>query len=257
MRDVLRTKESTLRSGYWNDVVHDRLWFGDNDGGTSTIQAKEYRIFINEVGTQTKNISSGAIVTQTEADTSLEGEGGTIPNGEWFVIQSIGINVQISNVQATEPFTNDAIVSIDITPIYRVNPYPLWEALQQQATFELYRNANELLEKGGIQEYPAPFGGNGFAGGTSAAVPAVTAGPLQAAYTQNPMVYIQGAGTRFRDLSVYHELAQLDQFRGVFKVNRQVALAATLLCGCVDFYMAGRVMTDQEHNEFVVNYVGG
>lgn len=254
MRDYTMTAGIMTQTGAWNDVIHDRLYFGDNDGGTSTIQAKDYRIFINEVGTQTKNISNGAIVTQASCDTSLEGVGGTIPNGEWFVINAIGINLHLSNVQATTPFTEDAVTSINITPLYRVNPTPLFDAIYSQCTFELYRNSNERLECGNISEYPSPFGNTGFAGGALAAVPAVTTGPLQAAYTVNPMVYIDGAGTQFRALTVYQELKQNDQFRGIFKVNREIALSSTLLCGYIDFYLAGRAMTNQEHNQWVANF---
>lgn len=254
MRDFTMTKGVMTQSGYWNDVIHDRLYFGDNAGGTSTILAREYRVFINEVGTQTKNISSGAIVTQTPAETSLEGVGGTIPNGEWFVISDIGINLHISNVQATTPFTNDAVVSINITPLYRVNPTPLFDAIMAQCTFELYRNSNERLEIGNISEYPCEFGNTGFAGGAGASVPVLGAGPAQAAYTVNPTVYIDGSGTRFRALTVYQELEQNDQFRGIFKVNREIALASTLLCGAIDFYLVGRAMTDQQHTQWAREY---
>ena len=162
-----------ITKGYWNDVIHDRLYFGDNDGGASVINATEFRIFIAEVGAATANISTGAAVTQTEADTSLEGQGGTIPNGEWFVINAIGINIRVSNWQATEPFTNNAVTSINITPVARVTPIPLYDALIEQCTFELYRNTNDLLEKGNIGEYPCEFGVNGFAGGSGASVPAL------------------------------------------------------------------------------------
>lgn len=248
------TKGVMTQTGYWNDVIHDRLYFGDNDGGTSVIQAKEYRVFINEVGTQTKNISNGAIVTQAECDTSLEGVGGTIPNGEWFVISDIGINLHLTNVQATTPFTEDAVTSINITPLYRVNPTPLFDAIYAQSTFELYRNSNERLEIGNISEYPSEFGNTGFAGGSGAAVPVLGAGPAQAAYTLNPMIYIDGAGQRFRSLTVYQELQQNDQFRGIFKVNRQIDLASTLLCGYIDFYLVGRAMSNQQHDQWFRQY---
>lgn len=254
MRDWQMTKGLTTVTGYWNDVIHDRLYFGDNDGGASVIPARDFRIFIAEVGTQVKNISNGAIVTQTDADTSLEGVGGTIPNGEWFVINAIGINLHLSNVQATTPFTEDAVTSINITPLFRVNPYPLFDALMSQCTFEFYRNSNERLEKGNIAEYPCEFGNSGVAGGSGASVPILGAGPAQAAYTINPFVYMDGSGVRFRSLTVYQELKQNDQFRGVFKVNREINLSATLLCGYVDFYLVGRAMTDTEHNQYAAKF---
>ena len=260
MRNLTYQQGQMITKGYWNDVIHDRLYFGDNDGGASVINATEFRIFIAEVGAATANISTGAAVTQTEADTSLEGQGGTIPNGEWFVINAIGINIRVSNWQATEPFTNNAVTSINVTPVARVTPIPLYDALIEQCTFELYRNTNDLLEKGNIGEYPCEFGVNGFAGGSGASVPALVAGAAtfsasQAAYTVSPTVVINGEGNRFRDLAVFQELKSLDQFRGVFKVNRQINLASTLLCGRIDFYLVGRAMTNQEHTQFVQTMV--
>ena len=241
--------DKLVRSGYYNDVIHDRLYFGDNDGGTSTIQSKEYQLFVNAVGQQTKNISSGAIVTQSKAETSLEGIGGTMPHGDWFVITQIGIHLEISNVQATEPFTNDAVTSINVTPLYRVSPIPLHQAIMSQCTFELYRNANELIEQGGLPEYPSGFTTQGFAGGGGASVPAL-AGGAQNAYTVNPTVFIDGGGVQFRNLTVYQELEEFDQFRGVLRVNREIALSSTLLCGQIDFYLVGRLMTEQAHQQF-------
>lgn len=256
MRDFSRTKETSTITRYWNDVIHDRLYFGINDGSTSVIAPKDYRIFINAVGQSTKNISTGNTVTQTDADTSLEGNGGTIPSGEWFVIADIGINIELSNVQATTPFSDDSDTSLNITPLYRVSPIPLHQTLMSQATFELYRNANERLEKGNVIEYPCPFGNNGFAGGALASVPVLGAGPAQAAYTVNPTVFIQGAGNDFRHLTVLQELEQLDQFYGIFKLNRQVDFASTLLTGWVDFYLVGRAMTNDQHYQFVQQFAG-
>lgn len=249
MRDFNMTKGVAVVSGFWNDVIHDRITFGTNSNGASVIAPKEYRIFINEVGTDTQNISTLATITQTEADTSLEGVGGTIPNGEWFVIKAIGINVHLSNVQATSPREDNTITSIDVTPLFRVNPVPLFDALMSQCTFEFYRNSNERLERGNISEYPCNFGNNGFAGGSGASVPAL-AGGAQNAYTVNPTIYINGAGERERALTVFHELKQNDQFRGIFKVATEIDLAATLLVGWVDFYLIGRAMTNSEHNQW-------
>lgn len=255
MQNYTMTKGINTISGYWNDVIHDRLTFGTVGGGTSIIQPKEYRIFVAEVGTNTQNISTLAAFTQTEASTSLEGEGGTIPNGEWFVISAIGINIHISNVQATTPHEDNTVTSINVTPLFRVSPIPLFDSLMSECTFELYRNANQQLERGGIPEYPCNFGNNGFAGGSGASVPAL-AGGAQNAYTINPTIYINGAGERERPLTVFHELKQNDQFRGVFKVATQINLASTLLVGWVDFYLIGRAQTEDEHNIWRANFGG-
>jgi hypothetical protein len=254
MRNWVSTREQKTLSGYANDVIHDRLYFGDNSGGASVVQARDYRIFINAVGETTQNISSGSSVTQTEADTSLEGRGGTIPNGESFVITAIGINIKLSNVQATTPFTNNAVTSINITPVYRVSPQPLLDALMSQCTFELYRNSDERLERGNISEYPCEFGHNVAAGGAGASVPAL-AGGAQNAYTVNPFQYVESGGMRFRTLTVYQVLETLDDFYGNLKANREIDLVSTLLCGCIEFYLVGRLHDDITREQFVAGFV--
>lgn len=255
MRNWESTKNQASISGFANDVIHDRLTFGDNDGGASTITASDKRVFVNAVGETTQNISTNAAILQTEADTSLEGRGGTIPNGEAFVICSIGINIKLCNWQATQPFTNNADTSINITPVARVTPQPLLDALLSQCTFELYRNSDQRLERGNIVEYPCPFGQFVAAGGSGASVPAVTPGPVQAAYTVSPFQYVESGGfSGFRDLTVYQTLQALDDFYGVFKVNREIALSSTLLCGYIDFYLVGRLATQYQAEQFVAQF---
>lgn len=239
MRNFVMTKESKVIRGAFNDVVHHRLYFG-GIAGTSIIRAGEKRLWANGVGQTEKNISTGADVTLTECDTSLTGENGIIPNGEAFVISAIGVHFEISNTQATTPFTNDAVQSIDVTPVAQASPVPLQQALKSQCTFELWRNADERLERGNIDEYPCQFGSQGFAGSESAA------GDVNTMVGTNGMV--------FRALTVYHELKALDQFYGVLKVCREIDLSATLLTGHIDFYLVGRAMTDYQADQFVRQY---
>ncbi len=227
------------QTGNFNDVLHHRVYFGTSGNGASVIASQEIRLFENGVGQSEKNISTGSVVTLKECDSSQDGKGGTIPNGQAFVCAAIGILVSVSNVQATTPFTDDAVTSIDVTPVYRGSGIPLVEALSQQCTFELWRNSDIRLEKGVINEYPCQFGLQGFAGGGQASVPVLGAGPAQAAYTNNHTGLIQTNGILFRPLTVYQVLEQLDQFYGVLMPQRQIDLAATKLTGHVDFYLVG------------------
>lgn len=254
MRSWVSSANKYTLSGFANDVIHDRLYFGDNGGGASTINANDKRVFVNPVGEQTVNISTGGAVLQTEAETSLEGRGGTIPNGEAFVITSIGINIKQCNWQATTPFTSNSVTSINITPIARVNPQPLMDALLAMCTFELYRNSDQRLERGNIVEYPCPFGQFVAAGGAGASVPAL-AGGAQNAYVANPSFYAESGGSQgFRELTVYNVLQALDDFYGVFKVNREIALASTLLCGYIDFYLVGRLAFQYEADQYTAQF---
>lgn len=253
MRNWAMNEKQLVINGAFNDVIHHRLYFGTNGVSTSLIESADFPVFANGVGQQEKNISTGAIVTLTDAESSMRGKNGTIPKGDSFVITAIGIHIALSNIQATTPFEDDSVTSIDVTPITRVSPYPLLEALKSQCTFELYRNSDELLERGNIDEYPAQFGAQGFAGGSGAAVPAL-AGGAQDAYTVNPSQWIQTNGMMFRSLTVFQVLEELDQFYGIFKVNRPIDLADTLLVGHIDFYLVGRATTKYEARQYVANF---
>ena len=238
--------------GSFNDVIHHRLYFGRKDAGTSLIEAKEFRVFTNGVGSQEKNISTDAVVTLSPADCSQDGRGGTIPNAQSFVIAAIGIQVSISNIQATTPYTDDSVSTIDVTPIALANPAPLVDALTNQCTFELWKNASIRLERGVVAEYPTQFGLQGFSGG-SANVPILAAG-AQAAYNGN-VTMIQSNGAMFRPLTVYQVLESLDEFYGVFEPRVGINLASTFLTGHIDFYLVGLLAQDYEARQFVDQFV--
>lgn len=254
MRNWSMAQEQVAIQGSWNDVIHHRHYFGTAGNGASVISAGEYQIFANGVGQQEKNLSTGAIVTLTDAESSMRGKNGTIPKGDSFVIVSIGVGITLSNIQATTPFEDDSVTSIDVTPVVRSSPIPLLQTLMEQCTFELWRNSNELLERGNIDEYPTEFGYTGFGGGSAASVPAL-AGGAQNAYTVDPQTLIQSNGMKTRMLTVYQVLTELDQFYGVLKVNREIDLASTKLSGCIDYYLIGKAVTKYEAPQYVAKFV--
>lgn len=245
MRNWSMSKEQVSIQGSWNDVLHHRLYFGTSGAGSSVITAGEYYLFSNGVGQQERNISTSGLVTLTDAESSMRGKNGTIPKGESFVIVAIGMNITVSSVQATTPFEDDSVTSINVTPITRANPIPLVQTIQQQSTFELWKNSNELLERGNFDEYPTEFGFMGFSGGNGAT-----------SETSTDITLIGQNNAKFRTLTVYQVLTELDQFYGVFKVNREIDLDDTKLSGCIDFYLVGKAMTKYEAPQYVANFVG-
>jgi hypothetical protein len=251
--------DSLSLSGNFNDVMHHRLYFGRNDAGASLIEAKEFRVFENGVGQQEKNISTGAIVTLSPADSSQDGRGGTIPNAQAFVIAAIGIHVSVQTPQATTPKSDDAVDTIDVYPVDRVSPIPLVEAIATQCTFELWKNASIRLERGVVNEYPCQFGLQGVIGGAHASVPVLGAGPAQAAYEIKSQQIIQTNGMMFRPLTVLQVLESLDEFYGVFEPRVAIDLGAatdTLLVGHVDFYLVGLLTTKDDARQYVVDFQG-
>lgn len=239
--------------GNFNDVIHHRLAFGRQDAGVSLIEAKEFRLFSNGVGQTEKNISTGADFTLTPADSSQDGRGGTIPNAQSFVIAAIGIKVTVPNIQPTVARTNDAVNTVDVTPVVQMNSIPLVQTLMEQCTFELWKNASIRLERGGLLEYPCEFGLQGFSGGSNA-VPALAAG-VQTAYNGN-VTLVQSNGMMFRALTVYQILESLDEFYGVFEPRVNIDLEDTFLCGYIDFYLVGLLAQDYIAKQYYDQFVG-
>lgn len=263
MRNYSQTQQNLLLEGNFNDVMHHRLYFGRNDAGASVIPSEPFRLFSNGVGAQEKNISTGAVVTLKECDTSQDGQGGTIPNGQAFVISAIAIHCSLSNVQATTPFADDADTLINANAIFRENPIPLIEALNAQGTFELWKNSDIRLEKGVVNEYPSQFGIQGFAGGgtstvarVQADVPAAAGFTPGAAYGMEATVLAQFNGMMIRELTVYQVLESLDQFYGVFQAQRPIDTENTLLVGHIDFYLVGLLVTKDVARQFVTALPG-
>lgn len=254
MRNLKATGQ-ILQSNY-NDIIRFRKYFGDNDTDvTSIIPATEFFLFKQGVGETDKNISTGAVVTLKEPDCSLFGQQGIIPNAESFTIMAIGVDLHLANVQGTTVFTDDSVTSIDVTPVSVVNPYPLFDAIRSQATFELWRNSTELLEQGNLADYPSGLSMNGWSG-ESEVVPAITQGisaGLQVTYTRNAVSVMQN-GNGFRKLTVWQELASLDQFFGKLKFARQIDLANTALCGYIDVLLVGQANVDRKSNQFIQQF---
>lgn len=250
MRNMITAPKVT--SGAFNDIIRFRKYFGTVDGAaTSIIRATEFNLFTMGQGQVDKNVSTNSDVTLLDCDTSLFGNQGIIPNSEKFTVFGIGVDIHLSNWETTTPFTDDSVTSINGTPLNTgSNPYPLVDFIRSQTTFELWRNSTELLEQGNIADYPCALSTAGFAGGNQAAVPVLGAGPAQAAYTQNAMVYAQN-GMAFRRLTVYQVLDSLDQFYGKWKVCREIVLTGTKLCGYVDFLLVGRAEVNRASSQFV------
>jgi hypothetical protein len=243
MRNWNQQEKQLLLEGSFNDVMHHRLYFGRNDAGASLIPAEPFRIFTNGVGQIESNISTGAQVTLRECDTSQDGRGGTIPNGQAFVCVSIGIRVSVSNVQATTPFTDNSVTAIDVTPVWVANPIPLVHAISSQCTFELWKNSDIRLERGNIDEYPCQFGLQGFSGGGQ-----------DVGDTSEAVTFMSTNGLMVRPLTVYQVLESLDEFYGVFQAQRPIELEDTLLTGHIDFYLIGMLATRDQSRQYVTTF---
>lgn len=250
------TVEAKSTTGYFNDIIRCRKYFGtDNAVNASVIQSKDYLLFRIGQGEVDKNMSTNEDVTLLDCDSSLFGNQGIIPNAESFTVYGIGIDIHLANFAPTTPFEGDSVTDINVVPQKNVNPYPLVDAIRSQSTFELWRNSTELLEQGNLADYPCGLSMTGFAGGTNAVVPVLGAGPAQATYNQDGMVYVQN-GLAFRPLTVYQTLGSLDQFYGKLKVCRTITLTTTSIVGYIDFLLVGRASVNRAAKQLVSNFLG-
>lgn len=249
------TLEKKVSTGSFNDIIRSRKYFGTEDvAAASVIPPKEFLLFRIGQGEVDKNISTNEDVTLLDCDSSLFGNQGIIPNAESFTIYGIAVDIHLSNYSPTSPFEGDSVTNIDINPLAFANPYPLVDVLRSQCTFELWRNSTELLEQGNLADYPSGLPITGFAGGSRASVPALAAGN-QNAYEAQPMIFAQN-GVTFRPLTVFQNLAALDQFYGKLKVNRQITLTGSRLVGYIDFLLVGRANVNRNASQLVTNFLG-
>lgn len=255
MRNIKMEQSPVQLYTNYNDIIRYRKYFGALSG-TSIIRADTFYLYKQGVGEVDKNISTGSSVTLKECDVSLFGQNGVIPNAESFLVQAIGVDCKISNSQATTPFTNDAVTSINITPAILPNPTALLQNILDMSTFTLYRNSTELLEQGNLRDYPSGLCEKADGGGQIEVVPAITQGTaagLQTTYTHNPWVFIQN-GFAFRELTVWQEFQPLDQFYAELKVCREIDLSSTLLTGYIDFLLIGRATVKRDAGQMLQSW---
>lgn len=249
-----RVTQNAVLTGKYNDIIRDRRYFGDVDAQTSSIWGTDETILFNSgQGEVTKNLTTGADVTMKKCDTSLFNSNGIIPNAQNFVVMAIGIDIHLANKEATTPFSDDSVTSIDVSPLAVDNPYPLVDAIRSFGVFSLYRNSTEFLEEGNVADYPCGLYNSGWGGDGQASVPAVTSGPLQNAYTVNGFIVAQN-GMNFRPLTVWHVLESLDQFHGRFQMCRSLDLTGTKLVGYVDFLLIGQANVDRKSQQMIANF---
>lgn len=253
MRNMVATAQA-VKSKY-NDIMRYRAYFGAANPATASVWTTDPVILFNKgQGQVVKNITTNADVTLRKSDTSLFNANGIIPNAQSFTIMAIGIDIHLANVQANVPFEDDTITQIDVNPVQTVNPYPLIDAVRTQGVFTLYRNSTEFLEEGNVADYPCGLSNSGWGSDGSAEVPALgPAASTQAAYNVNGFIIAQN-GMSFRPLTVWHQLAALDQFQAEFTMSRPLLLTGTGLVGYIDFLLLGQADVNRNSNQFVQNF---
>lgn len=143
--DSLRFKKATA----WNPQVHKM--FAIPNGQQTTVA----------------NDSTLAYI-KGDADTNLLGNGGQLPSGDFFTVQSIMVKLAVAENEYTTSLNNTAI--IDATPLVTVvlvgdGADTQVLAMTENTVLTFYVDDNRIYENGTIDYFPQGFGYSGWNGG--------------------------------------------------------------------------------------------
>lgn len=105
---------------------------------------------------------------KTAADTNLVGQGGALPNGDFFTVQSIMVKVAVAENEYTTSLNGGS--TIDATPLVTVvlvgdGADTQVLAMTENTTLAFWVDDQRLYENGTIDYFPQGFGYSGWNGG--------------------------------------------------------------------------------------------
>lgn len=105
---------------------------------------------------------------KTAGDTNLVGQGGALPNGDFFTVQSIMVKVAVAENEYTTSLNNTS--TIDATPLVTVvlvgdGADTQVLAMTENTTLAFWVDDQRLYENGTIDYFPQGFGYSGWNGG--------------------------------------------------------------------------------------------
>ncbi len=190
-------------------VLFDSLRFTKATAWT----AQTHNMFAVPQGQQTSVANVAATVyLKTPADTNLVGQGGALPNGDFFTVQSIMVKVAVAENEYTTSLNGGA--AIDATPLVTVvlvgdGADTQVLAMTENTTLEFWVDDTRLYENGTIDYFPQGFGYSGWNGGG--------AGGLA-----------QNGGVLPRMLARPRHLREMQRF--VIRIINQIALTVPVSC---------------------------
>jgi hypothetical protein len=128
-----------------------------------------FPMFAVPQGSQTSVANVPATVyNKTAADTNLVGQGGALPNGDFFTVQSIMVKVAVAENEYTTSLNGGA--AIDATPLVTVvlvgsGADTQVLAMTENTTLAFWVDDQRLYENGTIDYFPQGFGYSGWNGG--------------------------------------------------------------------------------------------
>jgi len=145
-------------------VLFDSLRFN----GAQVWNPQVHKMFAVPQGQQTSVANQALNYNKVESDTNLVGNGGQLPSGDFFTVQSIMVKLAVPENEFTTQLSNAA--TINATPLVTVvlvgdGADTQVLAMTENTVLTFYVDDNRIYENGTIDYFPQGFGYSGWNGG--------------------------------------------------------------------------------------------
>lgn len=152
--------------------VRDHILFDGLRFKKATAWTPQIHKMFQTANGQSTTVANDATLSyiKDDSDTNLVGNGGQLPSGDFFTVQSIMVKLAIPGNLFTTPLNNTA--TIDATPAVTVvlvgsGAETQLLAMTENVTLKFYVDDTRLYENGTIDYFPQGFGNTGWEGGGS------------------------------------------------------------------------------------------
>lgn len=150
-------------------VLFDSLRFAGATAWTPSI----FKMFQVANGQTTSLANSTAQYIKNDSDTNLVGNGGQLPSGDFFTVQSIMVKLAVPENEFTTPLANNA--TVNPTPVATAANTGAGGANQvlcitENVTLKFLVDDTRLYENGTIDYFPQGFGYSGWNGGSEGGI---------------------------------------------------------------------------------------
>jgi hypothetical protein len=132
-----------------------------------------FRMFQTSNGNVTTLANTTDQYTKDDSDTNLKGQGGSLPSGDFFTVQSIMVKLAVPENEFTTSLNNTA--TLDPTPAATAANTGIGGAntvlaLTENTTLQFSVDDTRLYENGTIDYFPQGFGYSGWNGGSEGGI---------------------------------------------------------------------------------------
>lgn len=150
--------------------VRDHILFDSLRFKKATAWAPQVHKMFQTANGQATTVANDATLSyiKDDSDTNLVGNGGQLPSGDFFTVQSIMVKIAIAENEYTTSLNNTNV--IDATPLVTVvlvgdGADTQVLAMTESCTLKFYVDDTRLYENGTLDYFPQGFGYTGWNGG--------------------------------------------------------------------------------------------